>query len=83
MRQEEPRPEAAIGSNRRPHHRHRRRLAASCHFFHNTIVEEQRGQHLNKQHVARVSGYKLGNFSNTLDWNRQKVVITHDPCRMA
>ena len=23
------------------------------------------------------------NFSNTLDWNRQKVVITHDPCRMA
>ena len=25
----------------------------------------------------------LWNFSNTLDWNRQKVVITHDPCRMA
>ena len=26
---------------------------------------------------------KPRNFSNTLDWNRQKVVITHDPCRMA
>ena len=25
----------------------------------------------------------MWNFSNTLDWNRQKVVITHDPCRMA